>query len=108
MQETDKECEGQMIMLSKHKSDEVISNPQKELEKAVSIPKLSEHLEDIKLSSSQDESDSFSTPGFLLWFSGNDFFSKVAEKAKNSMDSMITTLDPQMKEYLCKILIEYH
>lgn len=27
--------------------------------------------------------------------------SRVTEKAKNSMNSMITTLDPQMKEFLC-------
>lgn len=34
-----------------------------------------------------------------------DFFgvlSKVAEKAKNSVDTIITTLDPQMSEYLSK------
>lgn len=32
--------------------------------------------------------------------SGKDFLNKVAEKAKNSVDSMITTLDPQMKDYI--------
>lgn len=32
--------------------------------------------------------------------SGSDFLTKVAEKAKNSVDTMITTLDPQMKDYL--------
>lgn len=34
-------------------------------------------------------------------FSGG-VLSKMAEKAKNSVDSIITTLDPQMSEYLCK------
>lgn len=32
--------------------------------------------------------------------SGSEFLTKVAEKAKNSVDSMITTLDPQMKDYI--------
>ncbi|XP_071447011.1 protein PRRC1-like [Hetaerina americana] len=32
--------------------------------------------------------------------SSGGLLSKVAEKAKNSVDSMITTLDPQMKEFL--------
>lgn len=38
----------------------------------------------------------------LGWFSSGSgsFLSRVAEKAKNSVDSMITTLDPGMKEYL--------
>lgn len=38
--------------------------------------------------------------GVWGWFRGNEFLSKVAEKAKNSVDSMITTLDPGMKEYI--------
>uniref|UniRef100_A0A1L8DC65 Non-canonical purine NTP phosphatase/PRRC1 domain-containing protein n=1 Tax=Nyssomyia neivai TaxID=330878 RepID=A0A1L8DC65_9DIPT len=32
--------------------------------------------------------------------SGGGILSKVAEKAKNSVDTIVTTLDPQMKEYL--------
>lgn len=39
--------------------------------------------------------DAVSTGGIL---------SKVAEKAKNSVDSMITTLDPQMREFICNYL----
>lgn len=31
--------------------------------------------------------------------------SKVAEKAKYSVDSIITTLDPQMSEYICKYVM---
>lgn len=38
--------------------------------------------------------------GMWGWFKGNDFLNKVAEKAKNSVDSMITTLDPGMKEFI--------
>uniref|UniRef100_A0A6B2E6J8 Non-canonical purine NTP phosphatase/PRRC1 domain-containing protein n=1 Tax=Phlebotomus kandelakii TaxID=1109342 RepID=A0A6B2E6J8_9DIPT len=32
--------------------------------------------------------------------SGGGILSKVAEKAKNSVDTLVTTLDPQMKEYI--------
>jgi hypothetical protein len=43
--------------------------------------------------------------GLLGWVKGavgsGGLLSKVAEKAKSSVDSMITTLDPQMKEFLC-------
>ncbi|CAN7988929.1 unnamed protein product [Ixodes hexagonus] len=42
-----------------------------------------------------------SAAGVWGWFKGNDFLNKVAEKAKNSVDSMITTLDPGMKEFIC-------
>lgn len=42
--------------------------------------------------------------GLLTWMKGavstGGILQRVAEKAKNSVDSMITTLDPQMKEYL--------
>ncbi|KAJ9573833.1 hypothetical protein L9F63_008785, partial [Diploptera punctata] len=42
--------------------------------------------------------------GLLGWVKGavgsGGLLSKVAEKAKNSVDSMITTLDPQMREFL--------
>ena len=33
---------------------------------------------------------------------GKQILAKVAEKAKSSMDYAITTLDPQMKEIICK------
>lgn len=54
------------------------------------------------------EMDSFSDimpgTGLLTWVKGavasGGILQRVAEKAKNSVDSMITTLDPQMKEYL--------
>ncbi|XP_047996513.1 protein PRRC1-like [Leguminivora glycinivorella] len=42
--------------------------------------------------------------GLFTWVKGavasGGILQRVAEKAKNSVDSMITTLDPQMKEYL--------
>ncbi|XP_044735578.1 protein PRRC1-like [Chrysoperla carnea] len=42
--------------------------------------------------------------GLFGWMKGavstGGIFSKVAEKAKNSVDSMITTLDPQMREFI--------
>lgn len=42
--------------------------------------------------------------GLLTWMKGavstGGILQRVAEKAKSSVDSMITTLDPQMKEYL--------
>ena len=33
---------------------------------------------------------------------GKQMLQKVAEKARSSMDTMITTLDPQMKEIICE------
>lgn len=33
---------------------------------------------------------------------GSNLLNKVAEKAKNSVGSVITTLDPQMKDFICK------
>lgn len=44
--------------------------------------------------------------GIFTWVKGavstGGLLHRVAEKAKSSVDSMITTLDPQMKEYICK------
>lgn len=34
------------------------------------------------------------------WFKTTDIINQIAEKAKNSVDSVITTLDPGMREYL--------
>lgn len=38
--------------------------------------------------------------GLFGWISGNRIVSKVMEKTKNSVESMITTLDPGMKEVI--------
>ncbi|XP_054719291.1 protein PRRC1-B-like [Uloborus diversus] len=38
--------------------------------------------------------------GVWGWIKGKDFLNKVAEKAKSSVDSVITTLDPGMKEII--------
>ena len=42
--------------------------------------------------------------GWVGWLKGtvSGVSQKVAQKAKTSMDTMITTLDPQMKEFLCE------
>lgn len=43
--------------------------------------------------------------GFMGWVKGavstGGILHRVAEKAKNSVDTMITTLDPQMREFIC-------
>lgn len=38
----------------------------------------------------------------------SNMLSKVAEKAKNSVNSMITTLDPQMREFICEYIINFY
>lgn len=47
--------------------------------------------------------------GILGWMKGavasGGLLSKMAEKAKSSVDSMITTLDPQMREFIRKFLL---
>ena len=47
--------------------------------------------------------------GWIGWFKGtvSSVGSKVAEKAKTSMDTMITTLDPQMKEFIRKFFWKF-
>lgn len=40
--------------------------------------------------------------GLFSWISGNKMISKVVEKTKSSMETMITTLDPGMKEVIRK------
>lgn len=43
------------------------------------------------------------TSGLFGWITENEFLHKVAEKAISSVDTVITTLDPGMKEVLCMI-----
>ncbi|XP_041367893.1 protein PRRC1-A-like isoform X2 [Gigantopelta aegis] len=38
--------------------------------------------------------------GLFSWISGNSFMNKVVEKTKSSVESVITTLDPGMKEII--------
>lgn len=44
--------------------------------------------------------------GLFSWMketmANSNVLSKVAEKAKSSVNSMITTLDPQMREFICE------
>lgn len=44
-------------------------------------------------------------PGLFGWLSGNKMISRVVEKTKSSVESMITTLDPGMKEVISKWFI---
>lgn len=48
----------------------------------------------------EDEAETL--PGLFGWVkgTGGGLLSKVAEKTKSSMETVITTLDPQMKEYI--------
>lgn len=48
------------------------------------------------------QSQAHEGPGLLEWISTNGFLHKVATKARSSVDQMITTLDPGMKEFLCE------
>ncbi|KAK3601200.1 hypothetical protein CHS0354_004400 [Potamilus streckersoni] len=42
--------------------------------------------------------------GLFGWISGNKLVSRVMEKTKSSVESMITTLDPGMKEIICEYI----
>ena len=50
--------------------------------------------------------DASRSSGLFGWMKealpGKKILAKVAEKARSSVDTMITTLDPQMKEFICK------
>lgn len=61
-----------------------------------------------KKASTPSRSPSPKGEGFLNWIAGNGFLNRVAEKAKNSVDTMITTLDPGMKAYLCKFVNDFN
>lgn len=50
--------------------------------------------------SPQPQVDQSQGSGVWGWLKSHELLNKVAEKAKNSVDSMITTLDPGMKEYI--------
>lgn len=58
----------------------------------------------------QNENQDVSSPtgSLFSWVMNSNVLSKVAEKAKSSVNSMITTLDPQMKDFLCMIFLEQY
>lgn len=65
-----------------------------------------EPFESVHIADNQSQ-DIGNVGGILFsWVKDNvvnsNVLSKVAEKAKNSVNSMITTLDPQMREFICK------
>jgi hypothetical protein len=45
--------------------------------------------------------------GLFSWISGNKMLSKMVEKTKSSMETMITTLDPGMKEIIRRFYVQY-
>jgi len=56
----------------------------------------------VNVASTENEDDEAALPGLFGWVkgTGGGLLSKVAEKTKTSMETVITTLDPQMKEYI--------
>ncbi|RWS12628.1 Protein PRRC1-like protein [Dinothrombium tinctorium] len=70
----------------------------------IHIPKptnVSYEMQDVNLSQPSSMSPTKAdNAGFLGWLSSNQFLNQVAKKARNSVDTMITTLDPGMKEFL--------
>ncbi|KAK6179599.1 hypothetical protein SNE40_011918 [Patella caerulea] len=60
------------------------------------------HTDDCKKAHIDDGSMSstYQTGSLLSWISGNSLVSKVVEKTKSSVESVITTLDPGMKEVI--------
>ena len=40
------------------------------------------------------------SPGMFNWVKGGNFLSRVVERTKTMSESVITTLDPQMKEFI--------
>merc|ERR1719270_1899134 len=44
--------------------------------------------------------ESPAAPGMFGWVKGSGFLSKVVERTKTVTENVITTLDPQMKEFI--------
>ncbi|KAG6457933.1 protein PRRC1 [Manduca sexta] len=86
------------IPLSKGEPMQSIRSPEdsQTTQSPESLPESSPEIEKI--------GDIMPGSGLLTWMKGavstGGILQRVAEKAKSSVDSMITTLDPQMKEYL--------
>ncbi|XP_055956393.1 protein PRRC1 isoform X2 [Patella vulgata] len=59
-----------------------------------SVNRKRAHMDDDSMSST------YQTSSLLSWISGNSLVSKVVEKTKSSVESVITTLDPGMKEVI--------
>ncbi|RWS29373.1 protein PRRC1-like protein [Leptotrombidium deliense] len=79
------------------KTEKVVSPP---IDVPLQVNVCAQQMEEVNLSSPAPSSPLKIELGLLNWISNNQFLNQVARKAKNSVDTMITTLDPGMKEFL--------
>lgn len=80
---------------------------QQEIHQATTTPIVTPSIQNVQTTVPSEVQDSGMVGGGLLsWVKetvvNSNVLSKVAEKAKNSVNTMITTLDPQMREFICK------
>ncbi|KAK9307283.1 hypothetical protein QLX08_002310 [Tetragonisca angustula] len=78
---------------------------QQETHQATTIPIVTPSIQNVQTTVPSEVQDSGMVGGGLLsWVKetvvNSNVLSKVAEKAKNSVNTMITTLDPQMREFI--------
>merc|ERR1719226_252224 len=73
----------------------------------VSITAMSQMSQSVSVPAKMDQTnvatvvaESPPTPGMFGWVKGSGFLSKVVEKTRSVTENVITTLDPQMKEYI--------
>merc|ERR1719516_695622 len=74
-----------------------ISSAQSSMSKSISAP-VSMYPDQTSVSTIVAESPA--APGMFGWVKGSGFLSKVVEKTKSVTENVITTLDPQMKEFI--------
>merc|ERR1719422_2766984 len=74
-----------------------ISSAQSSMSKSISAP-VSMYPDQTSVSTVVAESPP--NPGMFGWVKGSGFLSKVVEKTKSVTENVITTLDPQMKEFI--------
>jgi len=74
-----------------------VSSSSAAMSSSVSVPAK---LEEASVSSTTVVAESPPAPGMFGWVEGSGFLSKVVEKTKSVTENVITTLDPQMKEFI--------
>merc|ERR1719516_221150 len=74
-----------------------ISSAQSSMSKSISAPV---NLYPDQTSVSTVVAESPPNPGMFGWVKGSGFLSKVVEKTKSVTENVLTTLDPQMKEFI--------